>query len=323
MKKKCIGITLTALFIVAAVPITAFAEFPEKAIEFVIPFGAGGACDVEGRILAKEMSKALGVPLVPINKTGAGGAVCYTYVKNAKPDGHTLAWNSTSLLVTTNIGNVPFDYTALDHVGRVHYDSVLVGVNAKSKYKTLKDFVTEAKKNPDTLKIGHAGPGSTTHLAALLFAKTTDVKVIIVPIGVKRRNAAILSGEVDAGTDNLTGMRDLWKAGKFRFLCIFGPERDPAMPNVPTMKELGYNVEFDHFRGMSVPKGTPRPVINKLADAMKKAAMSEAYQKIAKTNGLVVKPSGPGEFEEVLAARNQVVKDLLKSVGLYQSKKSH
>ena len=84
------------------------AEFPERAIEFVIPFGAGGGADIEGRLLAKEMSKVLGQPVVAVNKPGAGGAVTYTYVKNAKPDGYVVAWNSTSILTTTNIGNVNF-----------------------------------------------------------------------------------------------------------------------------------------------------------------------------------------------------------------------
>ena len=91
---------------------SAMAEFPEKAIEFIIPFGAGGGADIEGRLLAKEMSKILGVSIVPINKTGGGGAVTYTYIKNAEPDGYTIGWNSTSILTTTNIGNVDFKQDA-------------------------------------------------------------------------------------------------------------------------------------------------------------------------------------------------------------------
>jgi tripartite-type tricarboxylate transporter receptor subunit TctC len=96
-------------------------EFPEKPIQFIIPFGAGGGADIEGRLLAKEMGKVLGVKLVPVNKVGGGGARTYTHVKNAAPDGYTVAWNSTSILTTTNIGNVPFEHSALAHIGRVEW----------------------------------------------------------------------------------------------------------------------------------------------------------------------------------------------------------
>ncbi|MBT8003875.1 MAG: tripartite tricarboxylate transporter substrate binding protein, partial [Rhodospirillales bacterium] len=103
---------------IAAVAAVAFAgsaysaDFPKGPIEFVIPFGAGGGADIEGRLLAKEMSKVLGVPVTPVNKPGAGGAITYTYVKNSKPNGQTIAWNSTSVLTTTNMGNTGFDYNA-------------------------------------------------------------------------------------------------------------------------------------------------------------------------------------------------------------------
>ena len=108
--------------------------FPDGPIEFIIPFGAGGGADIEGRVLAKEMSKFLGVPVVPINKPGAGGAVTYTYVKNSRPDGHTVAWNSTSILTTTNIGNVPFDYNGLDHIGRVEFQPMPFAVRADAPW---------------------------------------------------------------------------------------------------------------------------------------------------------------------------------------------
>ena len=112
---------LIGLGVAAALAWPAAAEYPERAIEFVIPFGAGGGADIEGRLLAKEMSAVLGQPVVAVNKPGAGGAVTYTYVKNAKPDGYVVAWNSTSILTTTNIGNVTFEHSALDHIGRVEY----------------------------------------------------------------------------------------------------------------------------------------------------------------------------------------------------------
>ena len=311
---------LIAVF-AAAMPLqSASAAYPEKPIQFIIPFGAGGGADIEGRLLAKGMAKVLGVPVVAINKTGAGGAVTYTFVKNSKPDGYTVAWNSTSILTTTNIGNVPWDYTALDHIGRVHFQPLTVAVNAKSKWKTVKDFVADCKKKPNTLKIGHAGTGSTTHLTAVIFTSMTGCKAILVPLGVKRRNAALLSGEVDAMGAPLTGAIRLAKANKFRIITHITGKRNPAIPDVPTMKEMGHDISFDHFRGLSVPKGTPAAVKAKLVDAMTKSANSAAFKKLAKTKGFTIDPSGPEEFGKMLAKRDKIVADIMKATGVYKSK---
>jgi tripartite-type tricarboxylate transporter receptor subunit TctC len=321
MKKiSILCIFLATALGISVLPQSASAAYPEKAIDFIIPFGAGGGADIEGRVLAKEMSKVLGVPLVVINKPGAGGAVTYTYVKNSKPDGYTVAWNSTSILTSTNIGNVPWGYKALDHIGRVHFQPLVVAVNAKSKWKTVEDFVGDCKKKPNSLKIGHAGTGSTTHLTAVIFTNLTGCKAILVPLGVKRRNPALLSGEVDAMGAPLTGAVRLWKAKKFRIITHITGKRNQTIPDVPTMKELGYNIAFDHFRGLSLPKGVPAAVRAKLVDAMMKASHSKAFKKLSKIKGFTVDPSGPEEFGKMLARRDKIVADIMKSAGIYRSK---
>ena len=134
--------------------------FPNGPIEFVIPFGAGGGADIEGRLLAKEMSKILGVPFVPVNKPGGGGAITYTYITNAKPDGHTIAWNSTSVLTTTNLGNTEFEYDAMDHIGRVEFQPQPFAVKGDAKWNTFAEFVEDCKAAPGTLKIANSGTGS-------------------------------------------------------------------------------------------------------------------------------------------------------------------
>ena len=128
-----------------------YAEYPNKPIKFIIPFGAGGGADIEGRLLAKGMSKVFGVPVVPINKPGAGGAVTYTFVKNAKPDGYTIAWNSTSVLTTTNIGNVSFKYNALDHVGRVEMQPLPLAVRADAKLKETAFIMVTSESNKEKI----------------------------------------------------------------------------------------------------------------------------------------------------------------------------
>ncbi|MEN8196959.1 MAG: tripartite tricarboxylate transporter substrate binding protein, partial [Pseudomonadota bacterium] len=188
MRRMRIHAVASATILVVAILATrAGAAFPEKPIQFVIPFGAGGGADIEGRVLAKEMSKILGVPVVPVNKPGAGGAVAYTYVKNAKPDGYTVAWNSTSVLTTTNIGNVPFKHSALAHIGRVEYQPMPFAVRADAPWKTFKAFVAACKAKPGTLKVANSGSGSATHLAAIAIQNAIGCKVIHLPVGIKRR----------------------------------------------------------------------------------------------------------------------------------------
>jgi putative tricarboxylic transport membrane protein len=313
------GIVVAATAAMLSLPATA--QTISGPIEFVIPFGAGGGADIEGRLLAEQMSNVLGVPVVPVNKPGAGGAVTYTYVKNAKPDGRTIAWNSTSILTVTNIGNVDFEHSALDHIGQVEYQPMPFAVRADSPWKTVKDFAADCKKHPGKYKIANSTTGSATHLGAIAIANALGCDVIHVPAGVKRRNATVLSGEADAMVAPLTGAIKLAKAGKIRLLAIPAPKRNPLIPDVPTMKELGYDVDLLLFRGLSVPKGTPKPIKDKLADAMVKAAHSQAFMDFAAKNGFTVETLSVDDFEKVLAAEDQKVKSIMKAAGLYQSAK--
>lgn len=313
------GIVAAVAASILALP--AAAQTIEGPIEFVIPFGAGDGADIEGRVLADEMSKILGVPVVPINKPGAGGAVTYTYVKNAKPDGRTIAWNSTSILTTTNIGNVDFEHSALDHIGQVEYQGMPFAVRADSPWKSMKDFAADCKKSPGKYKIANSTTGSATHIAAIAIASALGCEVIHLPVGVKRRNATVLSGEADAMVAPLTGAIKLAEAAKIRLLAIPSPKRNPLIPDVPTMKEQGYDAEILLFRGLSVPKGTPKAVKEKLADAMTKAAHSKPFTDLAAKNGFTVETLGVDEFEKVLAAEDQKVKAIMKAAGLYQSEK--
>ena len=320
-KTRLFFVGLAAIMALTFVAAPAFAAYPTKAIEFIIPFGAGGGADIEGRILAKEMSKILGVPVVPINKVGAGGAVTYTYLKNAKPDGYTIAWNSTSVLTSTNIGNVPFAYTALAHVGRVEVQPLPFAVKSTSPWKTFKEFIADCKKKPGTLKVANASIGSSTHLGAVAMMNAAGCKVIHLPVGIKRRNASVLSGEAHAMVAPLTGAIRLAKAKKIRLLAISDEKRNKVIPNVPTMKELGYNISFEFFRGLSVTEGTSALVKAKLADAMQRAARSKAFTAFAKKKGFTVAPLDSSGFGAYLAGQDKVVKGIMKSAGIYQAKR--
>jgi len=166
-------------------PAVAQSDYPSKPVSFLIPFGAGGSADLMGRALAKGTEGALGQSIVPVNRPGAGGGIMYTALKNSPPDGYTVGWNSTSILTSTNIGNVPFKYSALAQVCRVGFTGMPIVVRKDSPWNTFQEFVAYAKKNPMKIKIGNAGTGSGTHLTAVLMEKTTAIKVVHVPLGPK------------------------------------------------------------------------------------------------------------------------------------------
>jgi len=296
------------------------AEWPEKSIEFVIPFGAGGGADIEGRMIAKAMSKELGQPVIPVNKPGGGGAITYTYVKNSKPDGYTIAWNSTSILTTTNIGNVPFDYKALDHIGQVAQQPVPFVVKKSARWNTLKEFMDECKAKPKTLKVAFAGFGSATHIAGVAMTQLSGCKPIMLPVKAADRRKMILSGETDAAVDIFFVPLKLVKAGKMKFLAVSSGKRNPAAPNVPTGKELGMDMEFDLFRGLSVAKGTPVAIKNKIETAMLKAATSEPFAGRMKKLKLTLAPMGQKEFAVKLEKANANIVNIMKQAGMYKVK---
>jgi tripartite-type tricarboxylate transporter receptor subunit TctC len=318
MKAKSFFIFLaTALTLIITANIAVAAdEYPTKPINFLIPFGAGGSADLMGRALASGTESVLGQSIVAINRPGAGGGIMYTALKNSAADGYTVGWNSTSILTSTNIGNVPFKYTAFTQVCRIGFTAMPIVVRTDSPWKTFQEFIDYAKKNPGKIKIGNAGTGSGTHLTAVLMEKTTQVQVVHVPLGAKRRVPSLLGGEVEAICVPLPEAAPQVLGGKFRILAMSTEERDPTYKDVPTMKELGYPAVMELFRGISVPAGTPAAVTAKLEAAFKKGAQDPAFVNIAKKKGFNISFMGRAKFETYIAVQNENVAKALKMGGL-------
>lgn len=316
---KLVYMLMVALMVVASLAFMqgiGKAEYPEKPIKFLIPFGVGGSADLMGRALASGTKPYLGQPIVPINRPGAGGGIMYTALKASKADGYTVGWNSTSLLTSTNIGNVPFKYTAFDNVCRIGYTAMPIAVRTDAPWKTFKEFVNYAKKNPGKIKIGNAGTGSGTHLTAVLVAKAAGINVIHVPLGAKRRVPSLLGGEVEAICVPLPEAAPQVMAGQIRLLAVSTAKRDPKFADIPSMQELGYPVVMELFRGISVPQGTPAGVIQKLASAFRKGAQDDTFKKIADKKGFNISFQDHKAFEKYLKVQNANVARAMKLAGL-------
>ncbi len=315
-----IGKRIFSLFAVIAVfgmiSAAVAADYPTKPVQMLIPFGAGGSADSMGRLIAKASEKYLGQNIVAVNKPGAGGGIMLTALHDAKPDGYTIGWGSTGILTATNIGNVPFKHDVFTHVARIGISAMPIAVRADAPWQTFEEFVAYAKENPNKIKIGNAGTGSATHLTPIFIEKALGLQFIHVPLGAQRRIPSLLGGEVEAICVPLPEVAGQAQAGKARVLVVPSTERDPAFPDVPTMKELGYDVVIELFRGISVPKGTPDDVIAKLEEAFKKGSEDPEFVEFSKKNGFNISFMGQKDFNSYVVPMDEKIAKVMEETGL-------
>ena len=314
MRSRCIGASSMLLFL--TVPALA-QPFPGgKPIEMTVMFGAGSAADVTARYLADGMAKTLGVPVPVVNRTGGGGAIGYSHVKQQRPDGHAIIWNSNSISSTYHSGVLPFDYKAFDAVARVSVETPAIAVRADAPWKTLKELVEHAKANPTKVRIGNSGAGSHTHFSSSALFATGGAKVVDVPFGEGQAVVNLLGSRIEGVVQLPAALVSHVKSGDLRVLAVLGSKRDPVFPDVPTASELGYDVKLDMWRGIAVPKGVPRPTIAKLQDAIKVTVDSQPFKDAGKAIGFVPAYLAADDFSKVIANDDAKLAQLMTDLGL-------
>src|SRR5215470_3907390 len=270
MRSGFVGAAALFLSAIAVAPVSA-QQFPNgKPVEMTVMFGAGSAADVTARHLADGMSKLLSVPVPVVNRTGGGGAIGYSHLKQQKPDGHSIIWNSNSISTTYHSGTLPFDYQEFDAIARVSVETPALAVRADAPWKTLNELMEYAKANPAKVRIGNSGTGSHTHFSSSALFTIAGAKVIDVPFGEGQAVVNLLGSRIEGVVQLPAALVSHVKSGDLKVLAVLGSKRDPVFPDVPTANELGYNVALDMWRGIAVPKGVPRPVIVKLQDSIKR-----------------------------------------------------
>lgn len=279
MKRSFIAAGAAAL-LAAAVPLASVAQsdYPNKPVTMVVPFPPGGVADITARPVAEAMGRILKQPVIVENKAGAGGGVGMQYVARAKPDGYTvlLALSSISIIPEADkvLGRDPmFQLNQLVPIARFTADPTVLAVRADSPYKSAADLVDAAKKSPGAIPYGSSGNYGTMHVPMEMLTSATGTKMLHVPFtGAGPAVVALLGGQVEALSTGPSTIMGHLKAGKVRVLASWGESRHPALPNVPTLKELGYDATFSQWTGLFVPAGTPEPVIAKLREAARAAA---------------------------------------------------
>jgi tripartite-type tricarboxylate transporter receptor subunit TctC len=298
--------------------------YPARPVTLVNPFPPGGAVDVVGRPFAAVLEPLLKQPVVIETKAGAAGAVGAQFVANAKPDGYTLLGHLPSLAgfaaVDTLFGRTP-KFTRADFIpiARLTEGPMVLVVNDQQPYKTLKELVDDAKTNPDKLIFSSSGLYGALHLPTALFMQAAGIQLKHLPTaGGGPALTAILGNNSQVLVTSIAAANAQMKAGKLRALACFSPQRAAATPDVPTLKELGYNVEFSIWVGLFAPKGTPEPVIAKVRADTKNAVANEQFKKAIDNIGDVVAYLDQPEFKMFWDIDAKRVESAVQSIGKVQ-----
>jgi tripartite-type tricarboxylate transporter receptor subunit TctC len=264
-------------------------SYPTKPLRIVVPFGAGGVADLTVRTVAQKMSEGLGQSVVIDNRPGAGGIVAAEMVAKSEPDGYTLLLMSNANAVSAGLFKaLPFDpvkdFTPVSLMGT--FDLAIV-TSAESRFQTLPELLTWAKANPGKLNIGSINIGSTQHLTAELFKSVAGLDAQVVPFnGTPAVMTALRGGQIDVAVEVLSPVLPQIKGGVMRALAVTGPNRNTALPQVPTAKEGGVpNLVATSWNGLGVPAKTPQAVVDRLNKEVNAALQNPAVrQKLLELN---------------------------------------
>jgi tripartite-type tricarboxylate transporter receptor subunit TctC len=298
------------------------AAYPSHAIVLVNPFPPGGAADVVGRPLAAVMEPMVQKPVVIETKSGAAGAVGAQFVANAKPDGYTLLLHLTSISgfaeVDKLFGRTP-KFTRADFVpiARLVADPCVLIVNDQQPYKTLKELIDDAKKRPNEIIFSSSGLYGALHIPTALFtAAAGDLKLRHLPTqGGGPALTAFLGNNSQVLVSSISACLSQIKAGKARPLALLGAQRSKALPDVPTMKDLGYDIEYYLWVGMFAPKATPADVVTYLRTAVNKAAHSEQFKAALANLGQELAYMDQPEFAAFWEADSKRIEAAIRSIG--------
>ena len=317
-----VRIILAVLCLAVATP--AFAQtsgaenYPNRAVHVVVPFPPGGPTDTYARILADKLQAAFGQPFVVENKPGATGIIGTSFVANAPADGYTLLFGANSSHVISSLlqPQRPLDplrvFTPLSML--LSFPLYLL-LNNDVPAESVADLVALGKAQQGKLNMGSVGTGGAGHLAIEMFNKVAGISAVHVPYnGVSPAQVGLMAGEIDFLFESIAGSQTLVDAGKLRGIAVTGRERSPALPNVPTLKETGYDGFEDLVvcLGMLAPAGTPEPIAKKLeAELMRIAHQPDVSKRIKESSSVLVGGTGK-DFADAIRRETPVWASIIK-----------
>jgi len=296
-------------------------DYPLRPITLIVPFPPGGVADNVARPVAQALSKQLGQTVIIENKQGAGGGIGMAFVAKAKPDGYTLllALSSISVIPEADkvLGRAPmFQLDQLLPIARFTADPVVLAVRAESTWKTYAEFVAFAKANPKKLNYGSSGNYGTMHVPMEMLASSAGITLTHVPFtGAAPAVTALLGGTLDAVASGPSTVVQHVKAGKLRVLANWGAERHPALPDVPTLRELGVSTVYAQWSGLFAPAGTPENVLAALRKAARDAQDDAAFRQTFITLQTPLAYLDAPEFRVYWDADAKKMADMVQRIG--------
>jgi tripartite-type tricarboxylate transporter receptor subunit TctC len=312
IKKALVGLCLAA-----AATMSAFAAYPDKTVTIVVPFPPGGSTDEIGRIVAQKLQEKLGGSFIVENRAGATGTIGATYVKRQAPDGYTLFVASLGpFVITPHLLKVQYDALKdLEPITVAVQAPNVLCVPANSPDKTLADLLKDLKASPGKLSFASSGVGSSDHLSAELFWQQTGTQGLHVPYkGGGPAISDLMGGQVNAAFVNINSILGQIQGGKVRALAVSSAQRNPLLPNVPTLRELGINgAEVESWQGVAAPRGLPADIKAKLHDAIVAGLNDPEVKKKLIAQGFEIVGNTPEEFAKFEAQESARWKKLIEA----------
>lgn len=315
--------TSLALLALAALPLSVPAAdtFPNRPVRLVVPYAPGGNVDISARIISPALGEVLGQTIVVDNRPGAGGNIGTTMVAKATPDGHTLLVGSSGPLSVNPVIFKSLPYDSLKDfapVSTVQAVPLVVLASPKSSINSVTDLVAAAKARPGKVTMASAGAGSTNHFAIELLAHMAGVRLVHVPYkGSGPALSELLGGQVETMIDQLAASIGYVRDGRLKVLAVTTSQRAAALPNVPTLEELGYKgYQASTLLGILAPAGTPKPAVDRLNAAMRKVMDNPAVAERFRGLGANPGASSPEEFSARIRAELRQWQDLVAKVNL-------
>ena len=289
-------------------------DYPNKPIDLVVPFAAGGNVDLSCRILAQELEKELGQPVNVLNKEGGGAVVGQTYAVTQKPDGYTMLALTSSYVTNVLSGATTYDMDSITPIAEYCFDPELIVASEASGIETIEQFMEVGKEKV----LLNSTPGFSTshHIASLIFTQKTGIEFEYMHTnGSAEQTVQLAGGHAEVGMTTYAGAASLIEQGKIKVLAICADERSDILPDVPTLKESGVDFVYGAYRGLAVPAGTPDEVVQILSDAMAKVMASEEVKTQFDNSGFPITYTDAATFKEFLAndyVSMEAIQDLIQ-----------
>jgi tripartite-type tricarboxylate transporter receptor subunit TctC len=316
MNKRNIRVIIAltgVLSVILAAPVWAQEKFPSRPIQFIIPWAAGGGGTINAQALQPHFEKAIGGSVQIVNKPGGAGTIAWNFVANSPPEGYTTGIVNPSTVVTlyTTKTGVPLD--RFDPIAYTVYIPAGVVVRTESPWKTFREFIDHAKANPGKVQMANSGHAAMYHIGIVGIEMAMGVKFTHVPFkGTGPCITALMGGHVDGSLNEISTLLPYVESKKFRILAVCSPNRSPAVPDAPTFKEFGFDLDVGTWYAYVAAKGTPQDRLKKLQDAFRAGVESSEFRSLYQKQGGMAMFKGPEALVAYFKEQDRLWKKIIE-----------